>query len=111
MYCSHCGKEIIESSNFCSFCGACRNDRIAYKRLTLSSTDSKIAGVCGGIAEYLGIDPTVARLCWMALSVVPGGVIGGVIAYVLAWSIIPKSRVPAPTVSSAPRVQGTPVST
>jgi phage shock protein PspC (stress-responsive transcriptional regulator) len=53
--------------------------------------------VCGGIAEYLDADPTIVRLIWVALSVVPGGLVGGVIAYLLAWIIIPKASVPAST--------------
>ncbi|MBQ7466346.1 MAG: PspC domain-containing protein, partial [Oscillospiraceae bacterium] len=34
------------------------------KKLTKSATNRKIAGVCGGIAEYFGIDPTIVRLIW-----------------------------------------------
>jgi phage shock protein C len=49
--------------------------------------------VCGGIAEYLDVDTTVVRLIWVALSVVPGGFVGGAIAYLLAWIIIPKGPV------------------
>jgi phage shock protein C len=63
----------------------------------LSATDKKLAGVCGGIAEYLDVDPTVVRLIWVALSVVPGGFVGGALAYILAWIIIPK----APAFASA----------
>ena len=71
-----------------------------------SATDYKIAGVCGGIAEYLDIDSTVVRLVWVILSIVPGGVVGGVVAYLLAWIIIPKAIVLAPAAASAP-VPGT----
>jgi phage shock protein PspC (stress-responsive transcriptional regulator) len=62
----------------------------------LSATDKKIAGVCGGIAEYLDVDPTIVRLVWVALSVVPGGFVGGALAYFLAWIIIPKAPALAP---------------
>jgi phage shock protein C len=68
----------------------------------LSSTDSKIAGVCGGIAEYFNVDPTIVRLIWAALSVVPGGFVGGILAYLFAWIIIPKGPLPATTPGSAP---------
>ena len=62
------------------------------RRLTRSTTDKRIAGVCGGLAEYFAVDPTVVRLVWVILSIVGGAVIGGVIAYVLAWLIIPRSE-------------------
>ena len=62
------------------------------RRLTRSATDKRIAGVCGGLAEYFAVDPTVVRLVWVILSILGGAVIGGVIAYVLAWLIIPRSQ-------------------
>ena len=103
MFCSHCGREIAESSNFCPSCGAQQRRATSYKHLTLSDTDSKIAGVCGGLAEYLNVDPTIVRLIWVALSVVPGGVVGGVLAYLLAWIIIPNPQTVAQnSVSTTP---------
>lgn len=60
------------------------------RRLTRSATDSRIAGVCGGLAEYFGVDATPIRLLWVILSILCGAVIGGVIAYLLAWLIIPR---------------------
>ncbi len=59
--------------------------------LRRSTTDKQIAGVCGGMAEYFQVDATVVRLLWVILSIFCGAVIGGVIAYVLAWIIIPRS--------------------
>jgi phage shock protein C len=109
MFCSGCGKEIGESSNFCPTCGARQSGKTAHKHLTRSATDSKIAGVCGGIAEYLDIDATVVRLVWIVLSIVPGGVVGGVVAYLLAWIIIPKAQGLATATGSA-SVPGTPAS-
>jgi phage shock protein C len=91
MYCTGCGVEMSGSSNFCSSCGAQQRQRTSHKQLTLSGTDKKLAGVCGGLAEYLDVDSTVVRLIWVALSVVPGGFVGGAIAYFLAWIIIPKA--------------------
>jgi phage shock protein PspC (stress-responsive transcriptional regulator) len=61
------------------------------RRLTRSATDKKIAGVCGGIAEYFDVDATPIRLLWVILSILCGAVIGGVIAYLIAWLIIPRS--------------------
>ena len=101
MVCSNCSREISESSNYCSSCGTRQRERVSYKRLTLSTRDSKIAGVCGGFAEYLDVDPTVVRVIWVALSVVPGGLVGGILAYLLAWIIIPKAPVLASTAAGA----------
>ena len=67
------------------------------RRLTRSSTDTKIAGVCGGLAEYFGVDATPIRLLWVILSILCGAVIGGVIAYLIAWVIIPKRNELLPT--------------
>jgi phage shock protein C len=46
-----------------------------------------LAGVCAGIAEYLGLDVTVVRVIWAAVAVLTGG--AGVLAYLAAWVIIP----------------------
>ena len=60
------------------------------RQLTLSATDKKIAGICGGLAVYFGVDATAVRLLWVILSILGGAIIGGVIAYLLAWLIIPR---------------------
>ncbi|MBR4723450.1 MAG: PspC domain-containing protein [Clostridia bacterium] len=56
------------------------------KKLYKSSTDKKIFGVCGGIAEYFDIDPTVIRLVW-AISILCLGT--GLLAYLIAALILP----------------------
>jgi phage shock protein C len=71
------------------------------KRLTRSRTEAKIAGVCAGFADYFEIDVTFVRAAWLILSVVPGAVVGGVVAYILAWLIMPE----APAAPDAPRVE------
>ena len=58
--------------------------------LRRSTTDKQIAGVCGGLAEYFAVDSTVVRLLWVVGSIFCGALIGGVIAYLLAWLIIPR---------------------
>ena len=60
------------------------------RRLTLSETDRKIAGVCGGMAEYFAVDATLVRLGWCVASIFFGAVIFGIIAYLLAWFLIPR---------------------
>lgn len=57
------------------------------KRLYLSR-DKKLAGVCGGIAEYFELDPSLVRLGWIIMTVITG-VVPGVIAYIIAAVVIP----------------------
>lgn len=56
------------------------------KRLYRLRDDRKIAGVCSGIAEYFGIDPTIVRLLWLIAIFCAGG---GLIAYLIAIIIVP----------------------
>lgn len=65
---------------------------VSGNRLMRSATDRKIAGVCGGLAEYFGVDSTPIRLLWIILSILIGAVFGGVVAYIVAWLIIPRPR-------------------
>lgn len=57
------------------------------KKLYKSSTDKKIDGVCGGIAEYFEIDSTLVRLAWV-IFVCMGG--SGLLAYIIASIIMPR---------------------
>ena len=60
-----------------------------YKRLTRSTTDRRIAGVCGGIARYLNIDPTVVRIIFL-ISILFGFI--GVWAYLIVWIAAPEDN-------------------
>ena len=60
------------------------------KKLKRSVTDRKISGVCGGIAEYLGFDPTLVRLGWAAITLFACGT--GIVAYIVAALIIPEEE-------------------
>ena len=57
------------------------------KRFYLSETDKKIAGVCGGLAEYLNIDSLLVRVAFIIFLFSFGG---GLIAYVVLWLCAPK---------------------
>jgi phage shock protein PspC (stress-responsive transcriptional regulator) len=59
------------------------------KRLYRSSKDRMLGGVCGGIAAYFSIDPTVIRLFWVIASIFLGMGFGGVVAYLLCLLVIP----------------------
>lgn len=58
------------------------------KRLTRSN-DKMIAGVCGGIANYLGIDPTLVRIAYVLMVLFAGF---GILLYVILWLVMPKSE-------------------
>jgi phage shock protein C len=100
MICAECHREIDERWNFCSYCGARVRPVFSHRRLMRSATDIKIAGVCGGLAEYFGIDSTIVRLVCAILAVIPGALVGGIVAYVVAWIIMPKA--PAPVSAPVP---------
>ncbi|WP_333650689.1 PspC domain-containing protein [Lacrimispora sp.] len=57
------------------------------KKLYRSDTDKMLCGVCGGIAEYFNVDPTLIRLLWAVLTCTGGA---GIIAYIIAAVIIPR---------------------
>ena len=59
------------------------------KRLSRSKLNRMLCGVCGGIAEYFNIDPTIVRLAW----VIFGCCGGGVLAYIIAAVIIPENPI------------------
>ena len=62
------------------------------KRLERSARDVKIAGVCGGLAEYFNVDPTAVRLLWLVLTILPGAILGGVLVYLAAWLVMPRAQ-------------------
>jgi phage shock protein C len=101
MICPHCQRDIADYSNFCYFCGARQNASTAQparasRRLMRSSVDCKIAGVCGGIAEYLEVDSTIIRLIWVLLVLMPVPLVPAVLGYFVAWLILPKAPLPLP---------------
>lgn len=59
------------------------------KKLFRSKSNRMIAGVCGGIGEYFGVDPTVIRLLWVLLMFMGGS---GIVAYIICWIVIPEER-------------------
>jgi phage shock protein C len=59
------------------------------KRLARSRSDRMIAGVCGGLADYFGIDPVFIRLAFVLFEVLTAGA-GGILLYVVLWAIMPE---------------------
>ncbi len=58
------------------------------KRLYRSRTDRQLAGVCGGLAEYFGVDPTIVRVLFVALALLGGP---GLILYIILALIMPEA--------------------
>src|SRR3954452_9369541 len=70
------------------------------RRLARIPPHGRIAGVCAGIAVYLHTDVALVRALWILLSLVPGALIGGLLAYIAAWLLMPVSLAPTVPVSS-----------
>ncbi len=64
-------------------------DTTGPRRLTRSVDDRMFAGVCGGVAEYFKVDPTVIRIAAVLATVLSLGAVP--IAYLVAWAIMPEA--------------------
>ncbi|MGH9369172.1 MAG: PspC domain-containing protein [Thermoanaerobaculia bacterium] len=58
------------------------------KRLTRSKKSKMIAGVCGGLAEYFGLDPTIVRVAYVLISIVSAA-FPGLLAYIILMFVMP----------------------
>jgi phage shock protein PspC (stress-responsive transcriptional regulator) len=67
---------------------ASRQKKGGIKRLYRSGRDKVLGGVCGGIAEYLNVDPVIIRLIWVVGALIWGA---GIVLYIIAWIIIPRN--------------------
>jgi phage shock protein PspC (stress-responsive transcriptional regulator) len=108
MICTHCQRDIADYSNFCYFCGAPQHvspdsPARACKRLMRSTTDRKIAGVCGGVAEYFEIDSAIVRMIWVVVVLLPIPFVPAFIGYFVAWLVMPEAprpaRIPQPPIT------------
>ena len=59
------------------------------KRLYKSTTNKKLCGVCGGLAEYFDFEPTLVRLAWILFTVLGGA---GILAYIITAIVMPSYR-------------------
>ncbi len=69
------------------------------KRLYRPRNERMIAGVCAGIGNYMNIDPTLVRLAVLLLAVWGGG---GILAYIIAWIVIPEEPLGSPATDLVP---------
>jgi phage shock protein C len=101
MFCANCGSELRETDRFCSQCGrAARTGFTPGRRLTLAREGKKIAGVCAGFARYFDMDVTLMRILWLVFAVTT---VVGVLAYPIAWLLMPPEANAPGTAAPAPR--------
>ena len=62
------------------------------KQLKRSNKNRMIAGVCGGLAEYFGMDPTVVRIIYVLVSILSAA-FPGILVYLILWVVIPQSDI------------------
>ncbi len=79
----------------------------AYKRLYRSSTDKVIGGVCGGLGDYLDIDPVIARIIFVLLVLFGGS---GILVYIILWIVVPEKKYTFGEVNKEEAPSGTEVS-
>jgi len=72
-----------------------------YKRIFRSRSESMIAGLAGGLAEYFNVDPVLIRLAFVGAGIMTG-VVPGLLAYVVGWIIVPLEPLPISTHQAAP---------
>jgi len=71
---------------------------VSQMRLERSTTNRVVGGVCGGIAEYLAVDPTLVRVTFVIVTIITAGL--GILGYILLLVLMPLPGQPAPFVSS-----------
>ena len=106
MFCSHCGKQIEPTSRFCPACGATLSPAPpppmgSYPNpnpLTRPRANRMIAGVCAGFAQHYGWDLNLVRILTCVITFFSGG--AGLVAYLVAWVVIPEAPYGLPVKSS-----------
>ncbi len=61
------------------------------KKIYLSKENKKIAGICGGIGEFFGVDPVLIRVATILLAIFTA-IFPAVLAYIILWLVIPAKK-------------------
>ena len=106
MFCTRCGVQTGELDKFCSQCGSLAPGPVSQSaqtvtgftgappqlapQMTRSLRNRKIAGVCGGLGRYFGVDPTIVRILFLVMFFCP--ILPAIIPYFVCWIVMPLER-------------------
>ena len=106
MYCVSCGTELSDSFRYCPQCGMVTGTQSSGSEVVLRGThltrpraDRKIAGVCAGLARYIGMDVTLLRVLFVVFTIWPCG--AGLLAYIICWIVVPNEALLLPPAGNA----------
>jgi phage shock protein PspC (stress-responsive transcriptional regulator) len=91
MACPFCNEDIRIEAVKCRHCGSYLYEGVSGPKRLTKSRDRMIAGVCGGLAEYLELDPTLVRVL-AALVILFTAIVAGLLAYLVAALLLPEPQ-------------------
>ena len=104
MFCSACSQQMARDARQCDGCGSVVNEReyaLEQRRLTRPLLGRRVAGVCAGLAQYLGWDVTTVRVLTVLATLF--GVGSPVLLYIAGWIVMPDSTKVMPMMPAAER--------